>query len=318
MKRQVISWLLAGLLCTGPGVAYAGNGENEKLEGDISLSGAFALYPMVVKWAEEFKKLHPDVRIDISGGGAGKGMTDALAKVVDLGMVSRDIHDVEVQNGAFAIAVIKDAVVPTINASNPLMAEIKEKGLSREAARKLWSGEASTWGEVLGTGSEVPVHVYTRSDACGAAETWSAWFGMRQEDLQGTAVYSDPGVASAVQKDRVAIGYNNIAYAFDQKTRQPYEGMDVMPLDVDGNGKVDEDENFYSSSMRLMTAIIKGQYPSPPARNLFLVCNGVPERPVVREFIKFILTEGQQYALGAGYIPLPRPVAQAELEKLNK
>ena len=184
MKRQVISWLLAGLLCTGPGVAYAGNGENEKLEGDISLSGAFALYPMVVKWAEEFKKLHPDVRIDISGGGAGKGMTDALAKVVDLGMVSRDIHDVEVQNGAFAIAVIKDAVVPTINASNPLMAEIKEKGLSREAARKLWSGEASTWGEVLGTGSEVPVHVYTRSDACGAAETWSAWFGMRQEDLQ--------------------------------------------------------------------------------------------------------------------------------------
>ncbi|MCD8260299.1 MAG: hypothetical protein LUD15_01360 [Bacteroides sp.] len=28
----------------------------KELQGDISLSGAFALYPMAVKWAEEFKK----------------------------------------------------------------------------------------------------------------------------------------------------------------------------------------------------------------------------------------------------------------------
>ena len=63
----------------------------DTLKGEISFSGAFALYPMVVKWADEFRKLHPNVRIDISGGGAGKGMTDALAKVVDLGMVPREI-----------------------------------------------------------------------------------------------------------------------------------------------------------------------------------------------------------------------------------
>ena len=113
---------------------------------------------MVVKWAEEFKKIHPNVRIDISGGGAGKGMTDALAKVVDLGMVSRDIHDVEIKKGAFAFAVIKDAVVPTINANNPVMEDIKKKGLSREVALKLWNGEYETWGQVLGTDSKVPVH----------------------------------------------------------------------------------------------------------------------------------------------------------------
>ena len=57
-----------------------------ELKGEIQLSGAFALYPMAVKWAEEFRKIHPKVRIDISAGGAGKGITDALAKVVDLGM----------------------------------------------------------------------------------------------------------------------------------------------------------------------------------------------------------------------------------------
>ena len=56
---------------------------------------------------------------------------------------------------------------------------------------------------MLGTGSTIPVHVYTRSDACGAAETFAAWLGAKQEDLEGTAVFGDPGVTSVVQRDKV-------------------------------------------------------------------------------------------------------------------
>ena len=111
MKRTFVGLLLAVYI---GGLAQPVKAQTkDNLKGEISLSGAFALYPMVVKWAEEFKKIHPNVRIDISGGGAGKGMTDALAKVVDLGMVSRDVHDVEFKKGAVAFAVVKDAVVPT-------------------------------------------------------------------------------------------------------------------------------------------------------------------------------------------------------------
>ena len=149
-----------------------------ELQGEIQLSGAFALYPMAVKWAEEFRKIHPKVRIDISAGGAGKGITDALAKVVDLGMVSRDIYPQELEKGAFPIAVVKDAVVPTINSNNPLIDQILATGLKQQVAQDLWiHTTARTWGDVLGTGSTIPVHVYTRSDACGAAETFAAWLG---------------------------------------------------------------------------------------------------------------------------------------------
>jgi len=62
------------------------------VEGTIRVSGAWALYPMMVKWAEEFKKIHPQVRIDVSAGGAGKGITDALTGLVDIGMVSRELR----------------------------------------------------------------------------------------------------------------------------------------------------------------------------------------------------------------------------------
>lgn len=314
MKKIIAGLLLAAYI---GGLQPAKAQVKDNLKGDISLSGAFALYPMVVKWAEEFKKIHPNVRIDISGGGAGKGMTDALAKVVDLGMVSREVYDVEVKKGAVAFAVVKDAVVPTVNASNPVLADIKAKGLKRSAALNLWSGKCKTWGDVLGTNSKVPVHVYTRSDACGAAETWAAWFGKRQEDLDGTAVFGDPGVASAVQKDKIGIGFNNIAYAYDQKTRRPYAGLTIIPLDVNGNGKIDPEENFYDNSLSLIKAIVSGKYPSPPARNLFLVSNGIPKKPVVVEFIKYILTEGQKYANATGYIGLSKTTINQELAKLK-
>jgi len=287
--------------------------QKKELTGQISLSGAFALYPLAVKWAEEFKKLHPEVKIDVSGGGAGKGITDALAKVVDLGMVSRDLKPEEVSKGAWFVAVSKDAVLPTVNAKNPKIKELLAKGITQAVATKVFvSGEFKTWGHVLGISSNIPIHVYNRSDACGAGETWAKYLGnKKQEDLQGTAVFGDPGVASAIQKDPVGLGYNNIAYAYDLKTKRPNPGILVLPIDVNNNGRIDAAENFYGTSGQLIKAIAEGRYPSPPARDLYLVSKGKPTNPVVIAFLKFILTEGQKYNVPNGFISLPK-------EKLNK
>src|SRR4051812_36078828 len=82
----------------------------DDLEGTISISGAFALYPITVKWAEEFRKLHPNVKFNISAGGAGKGITDALSGLVDIGLASRDINPEEIKKGAYTVYVTKDAV----------------------------------------------------------------------------------------------------------------------------------------------------------------------------------------------------------------
>src|ERR1700690_3343061 len=56
------------------------------LSGNISVSGAFALYPMMTVWAADFTKINPNVQFDVQGGGAGKGMTDTLSGAVDIGM----------------------------------------------------------------------------------------------------------------------------------------------------------------------------------------------------------------------------------------
>lgn len=277
------------------------------LEGTVSLSGAWALYPMVVKWAEEFQKLYPKVKIDISAGGAGKGMADALAGVVDIGMVSREIYPAEIEKGAWWIAVTKDAVVPTVNERNPFLADLLSKGVKRETFIGIWIDETvTTWGQVLGTAAREPIHVYTRSDACGAADTWAAFMGRKQEDLGGIGVYGDPGLTEAVKRDNLGIGYNNIGYAYDSKTLKPLQGVKPLPIDVNGNGAVDPEENNYATRDDIVKAIAEGRYPAPPARDLNFVTKGLPAREPVKEFMLWVLTDGQRFVAEAGYINLPQ------------
>ena len=156
MKKNITTiWLLVTVLalliagCDQSGGALAQ--DQGELKGTITVSGAWALYPMMVSWGEEFQNLHPGVRFDISAGGAGKGMADALAGAVDIGMVSREIYPEEIEKGAFWVSITKDAVFCSLNEQNPVWEELSQKGVSRETFIGIFvSGEITTWGQVVG------------------------------------------------------------------------------------------------------------------------------------------------------------------------
>ena len=289
-----------------------------KNSGQISISGAFALYPVVVKWAEEYKRVNPGIRIDISADGAGKGISDVLSGMVDIGMVSREVYPEELKKGAYIIPVARDAVVAIINEKNPLLNEILAKGLRRDQGNNIWiTGTTRTWSQAFGVKSTIPIHTFTRSDACGAAEIWAEYFGKKQEDLAGTGVFGDPGLAQAVRKDPLGIGFNNMGYAYDAQTRKQLKGLRVVPLDLNENGTIDTDENFYNTMDDLISAVSAGKYPSPPARDLYFVLKGKPGEKVVADFIKWVLSDGQKFVREAGFISLPEERIKAELKKLQ-
>lgn len=304
-KRIAVSVFVVLLALSGCARVPGEDAPKDGLRGTITLSGAWALYPMAVTWAEEFQKIHPGVRFDIAAGGAGKGMADALAGVVDLGMVSREIYREEIDKGAWWVSVTKDAVVATVNEQNPVLERLETKGLQRDALVLIWLNDAvSRWGDLVGTPNDERIHVYTRSDACGAAKTWARFLGKNQEDLRGVGVFGDPGVAEAVKKDPLAIGYNNINYAYDAGSGEQIEGIRVVPLDLDGNGTIEEDEDFYDTRDGIVQAIAEGKYPSPPARDLHFVSQGKPRNSLVVAFITWVLSDGQRYVSETGYIRL--------------
>ena len=287
--------------------------------GNISISGAFALYPIVVLWSEDFKKLHPNVRFNVSAGGAGKGIADVLTNMVDIGLVSRDLHKQELEKGAFPVFVAKDAVLGTFNSNHPNADLIKQRGLTQRELKGIFIEQTiKNWNQIDQRFASDPIDIYVRSDAAGAAETWAKYFKSSQEDLKGVGIFGDPGLAQAIKDSKMSIGFNNINYVYDLKTKNTTPNIEVIPIDRNENGKIDPEENFYENIDILTEAVGNGKYPSPPSRELMFVIKKDNKSKLVKEFIRFVLDKQQQgYLLQNGYVPLTEEQRNDESKKLN-
>ena len=288
----------------------------------IKISGAFALYPMMGIWADEYEELHPDIKIEISAGGAGKGMSDAIQGLVDIGMVSREIYQSEIDQGIFWASVCKDAVVATINENNPAYETIATTGISRQQFIDIFiTRDITTWGELIGDEkNNNKINVYTRSDSCGAAQIWAIYLGnYSQDDLTNaadSAINGDPNLAAAVQGDINGIGYNNINFIYDATTKTPFKKLRPIPIDLNENGILDENESVYDTRDDIVSAIANDIYPSPPARALHLVTKD-EFKGITKDFVYWILTDGQQYVPENGYIILSSTMIDQQIDYLE-
>jgi phosphate transport system substrate-binding protein len=296
----------------------------------IKIEGAFALQPMMQVWATEYQKTHSNITIDINANGAGAGMADALKGIADIGMVSRAVNNSEISQGAFWVSVAKDAVIATMNANNPVKDILLVKGVTKQQFKDIFiTGNISTWGQLVGNESITDkIIVYTRSDACGAADTWAKYMGKYVQNNIGSnlpldrvsAVNGDNAVVAKVQENRFAIGYDNTGYVYTKKladnTVVPADGILPVPIDLNGNGTLESTENVYANRTTMVNAIIANVFPSPPARveNLATLHNFTG---ITRDFVHWILTTGQQYVLDAGYVPLPQATIDLQLQYLE-
>ena len=292
--------------------SYAVSAEEKAPEGTLTLSGAWAIYPTAVAWAEAFEKKYPNVKIDVSAGGAGKGATDAIAGLVDIGMVSRDPDPAEIKKGIVPVYILHDAVFPVTSDKNPVLADLLKKGVKKQTWVDIYiSGLISTWDQVIGRKADKKIHLYTRSDSCGAAQSWAVYLDKKQEDLRGVGIYGDPGLLEAAKRDPIGVGFNNFSYVFTREG-SVVSGARLVPIDSNENGIADPDE-VYQTREQAIKAIRAGRYPAT-RKNYFFV-KGKPAG-LVKEFIEFTLSdEGAKIVdeIGAS-LSLP----EAEREKILK
>jgi phosphate transport system substrate-binding protein len=265
--------------------AIASQGQEKK--GSITLSGAWAIYPTAVAWGEAFQKINPGVKIDVSAGGAGKGAADAIAGLADIGMVSRDPDPAEIKKGVLPVYVLHDAVFPVVSDKNPVLDELLKKGIKKKTWTDMYiNGTVTKWDEVAGKKVNRPIHLYTRSDACGAAASWAKFMGKKQEDLRGIGVYADPGLLEAARRDPIGIGYSNFSYVFTREGSL-VTGIRLVPIDANNDGVADAGE-AYASRADAIKAINAGTYPAT-RKNYFFV-KGKPQG-IVKAYIEFALSD---------------------------
>ena len=319
-QKFYLLFLIALAGCSNPA-------ENEQVtiplkatvEGELHISGADALHPLMTTWAEEFMKLHPGLAITVTNGGTGHGIDMPMKGTVDMAMVSRKLTPAEESLGFSYFPVSREGFIPFVSEQNPCIDDILTRGLKRaEIAAAYQGGQALTWGSLLGTQRILPVHPYTRSDRSGAAEVWASYLGIPCDELAGTAVGGDEQMIRAVAGDSLAIGYCNAHFAYDFLNRDVKEGLVIIPLDFNENGQIDPREQMYDSLCCMQRSVYLGTFPSHLCREMALVTKGVPENQAIIAFLQWIYNEGQVIARANGYPELRQYIIRENLLLLEE
>ncbi len=284
------------------------------VSGNLNSIGSDTMNNLMTYWAEGLNKVYPNVKIQIEGKGSATAPPALISGTAQIGPMSRAMKPTEIdafeKKYGYKPTEIKtslDALAVYVHKDNPL------KGLSMPQIDAIFSKtrkggykvDIKTWDQLGLTGewAKRPISLYGRNSASGT-------YGFFKEHALFKGDYRNevkeqPGSASVVQgitEDRYAIGYSGIGYRTS--------GVRTVPLSTK------EGELYRDAEME---NVLNGSYPL--ARFLYVYINkkpGQPLDPLVREFIKFILSkEGQEVVIKDGFLPLPVSVVEKELKKIE-
>ncbi len=159
---------------------------------------------------------------------------------------------------------------PVVSEKNPALGDLLKKGVKKKTWIGIYiTGTITQWDEVAGSKVNKPLHVYTRSDACGAAASWANYLdNKKQDDLKGVGVYGDTGLIEATKRNSIGVGYENFSFVFTREGKV-LKGVKLVPIDSDENSVVEPDE-VYENREAAIQAIRSGRYPAT-RRNYFFV-----------------------------------------------
>jgi phosphate transport system substrate-binding protein len=288
------------------------------ITGNFRIGGAYALYPLVKKWSDDFMKIYPSVKIVVTSGGTGKGVDSLLAGKDQLAMISRPLTPEELKEGIWVVAVAKEGVAPIVNQKNPYLKRILEHGITPEKLIKLYTGKKPmTWGELLDTTLKEKAEIYTRADESGAAVVWANFLWKEAVDLNGIKVEGDEEMIKSIQVNQLAIGYCNFSYAFDTVTGERIKDIQAIPIDLDFDRTIDRKEVPFTNIKKAHRGLWLGYYPKNLTRELFFGSLGKPTDPAILEFLNYTLTTGQAMVAKKGFCELNDVYIKDALDKLK-
>jgi phosphate transport system substrate-binding protein len=323
-SRGIIPFLIL-LLVSGCPSSRPGNESplppqevKKNLQGQITISGAYALFPLILNMSEDFMALHPGVRIIVTRMGTGEGITELLTKRTQLAMISRPLTEEEINGGIWVIPVAKDGVAPIVNQENPFIEDLIRQGLSPEEFMRLFTSEKQiTWGDILGNDTRDKIVVYTRADESGAAEVWANFLYKKPSDLRGVGVTGDEEMIKSIQEDPLGIGYCNFSYAFNTSTGERKENIQIVPADLDFDNKIGRKEMPFVNLEEAHRSLWLGFYPDDLCRELTIGSLGKPADPLILEFLYYVLGEGQASVTKSGFCPLNNVYLNYALDNLK-
>lgn len=237
---------------------------------------------------------------------------DAKAKNANLNIEFDTPNDPAEGRDRFSIA--KVAIVPVTKASSTIAQILEKKGLDEKRLKVLFFEDflASTGKDDF---SEVPYQVYTRLGNSGIPTIFAHAFGYETSNIKGNAIGgNDFHVLHAMKNDTQAVSFNALNVLFDIDTRKPLAGLTILPVDLDGNNRVSDEESFYydlDTIIQNLQDIDPKKINNIPIAQLQIVVDLKEINVETLHFLNWILENGQKHLAKYGFL-------QADTKTLEK
>ena len=342
-------WAAALMIVLISGLVFScERAEKETGPPKLKLSGAGSTFaaPLYKKWIEEYQKAHKDVAITYDVVGSGEGAKRFLSQKVDFGASDAALSDEQMETvarGAQLVPATAGIIVLAYNLKG-LSGPLK---LSKEALVDLFMGKIKVWNDPriarTNPGLNLPhgaVLLVARSDSSGTtfaftnhlsavSPTWrdhGPGVGTKiQWPVNAMEARGNEGVAGRIKLTEGSIGY--VEYGFAQRADMPMawlenkEGYFIQPTPANGKITLMNTQDEMPKNLRMF-------FPDPPGFSSYpiityswlLLYTEYPDpkkAAALKEFVKWGVTEGQQYSKGLGYSQLPEPISELATKALG-
>ena len=292
-RGSVIGLLL--LMVSALLIACSGDDEEQSssLSGTVEIDGSSTVFPISEAVAEEFNKVHPNVRVNVGVSGTGGGFKRFTVGETDISDASRAIKDSErdaaASNGIeyHELRVGTDGLSVMVSTRNDFL-----DCLTVGELEMIWDAGSSVknWNQLRSSFPDRPLRLY-------GPDTDSGTFDFFTEEINGeaqvsradyTASTDDNVLVQGISGDRNALGYFGYAYYAENADKLKLVSVD------NGDGCVTPTPD----------TILSGEY-KPLTRPLFIYVNKKSlERPEVRPSWSSTWRQGEELTREVGYVPV--------------
>ncbi len=277
----------------------------------VKLDGSSTVYPVSEAVAEDFQKeKRGKIRVTVGISGTGGGFKKFCRGETDISNASRPILAREMQACReagieyYEFPVAFDALTVVVNPRNRFI-----QRLTLSELKKMWEpaaqGTVTRWNQVNPAWPDAPMKLFGPGADSGTFDYFTEAVVGKSKSSRGdfTASEDDNVLVQGVSRDVNGLGYFGFAYYVENQDK-----LKAVPI-------VNEKGQAVAPSME---AVEKGTY-SPLARPIFIYVSAESlQRPEVRSFVEYYLTNAGKLAREVKYVPLPANAYKVALEHLQK
>jgi phosphate transport system substrate-binding protein len=266
----------------------------------LIITGARFTYPFVQKLIDQYIETNPSKKITIDPRGTSDPLSyDILVEAYDQDEAIKKTRDF-IYIGRYPILIVA-------NATSAFTNYYSEAGLNRQMITQLFFHNLLSDNDKE-QAIKFPYAIYNRLQKAGAPIVFTNYFGFTQKDIRGKAIAgADEHLLKALLRDSVGVSYLPLPLIYDLTSGNPIRGLTILPVDLNGNGKVGSDEKFYSDLQSVLKKLNdQEEIHNIPIAYIHLSLPKTNARPEAIDFLRWVLANGKKELSGFGYLqPLP-------------